>query len=95
MVASAMFIIAGVAIPHVLADDIEQVRKLRSTKSILPLSRILKNIKTTFPGTLLDADLENEEGKLIYEIEILGHDHHIQYLEIDARTGKLLTGKND
>jgi len=82
-------------VPHALADDIDQVRKLRSTESILPLSQILKNIKTTFPGTLLDVDLEHEEGKLIYEIEILGHDRHIQHLEVDARTGKLLTGEND
>jgi uncharacterized membrane protein YkoI len=95
MVASTMVIIVGVAVPHALADDIDQVRKLRSTESILPLSQILKNIKTTFPGTLLDVELEYEEGRFVYEIEILGHDRRIQHLEVDARTGKLLTGEND
>jgi len=82
-------------VPHALADDIDQVRKLRSTESILPLSQILKNIKTTFPGTLLDVELEYEEGRFVYEIEILSHDRRIQHLEVDARTGKLLTGEND
>ncbi len=68
----------------------DQVRKLRSNEVILPLSQILQSIETNYPGTLLDVELEYEDNLLIYEIEILSHDNHIQHIEVNARTGELL-----
>jgi len=82
--------------PQVMADDdLEQVRKLRNTESILPLSQILKKIETTYPGTLLDVELEYEDAKLIYEIEILDADHVVQEMKVDASTGEILTTEHD
>jgi len=82
--------------PQTMADDdIEQVRKLRNTESILPLSQILKKIEASYPGTLLDVELEYEDAKFIYEIEILDANHVVQEMEVDASTGKILTTEHD
>jgi len=70
-------------------DDMDRVRQLRSSGVILPLSDILKNIERQYPGTLLEAELEEERNRLVYEIEMLGHDQVIRHLEVDARTGKV------
>lgn len=84
------------ATPQVMADDeVEQVRKLRNTDSILPLSQILTKIATTHPGTLLDVELEYEGAKFIYEIEILNAKHIVQEVKVDATTGKILTTERD
>jgi len=85
--------------PPTMADDdyneTSQVRKLRNTESILPLSQILKKIEATHPGTLLDVDLEYEGAKFIYEIEILDANHVVQEMKVDASTGKMLTTEHD
>ncbi|MBN4082441.1 MAG: hypothetical protein COB41_02190 [Proteobacteria bacterium] len=82
--------------PQTMADDdIEQVRKLRNTESILPLSQILKKIEASYPGTLLDVELEYEDAKFIYEIEILDANHVVQEMKVDASTGKILTTEHD
>jgi len=76
-------------------DDLELVRQLRNTESILPLSQILKEIEVSYPGTLLDVNLEYEDLKLIYEIEILDSKHVVQEIKVDAITGKILTVETD
>ena len=87
---AAVLSIAAVAIPLAHADDVDQVRQLRHSESILPLSQILKKIESKFPGTLLDVELEHDEGAAIYEIEILGHDNQVQKIKVDAQTGNLI-----
>lgn len=94
-VTATVFMIVAATIPCASADDIDDVLKLRDTKNILPLSQILEKIGSAFPGTLLDVDLENEHGKIIYEMEILSHEHRIQHLKVDAKTGKILIEDDD
>jgi len=72
------------------ADDVDRVRQLRSTDSILPLSNILSRIEPRYPGTLLDVELEDEKGVIFYEIELLGPDHMIRIIKVDARSGQII-----
>lgn len=93
---TTVFFAVVVAIPPVMADnEVEQVRKLRNTDSILPLSQTLTKIETSYPGTLLDVELEYEDAKFIYEIEILNAKHIVQEVKVDATTGKILTTEHD
>ncbi|TLS67912.1 PepSY domain-containing protein [Mariprofundus erugo] len=73
-----------------LADDADRVRQLRSTDSIMPLATIVKMVEARYPGKLLDVELEEEHGKVVYEIEFLGDDHQVHHLEIDARSGSFI-----
>jgi len=87
-----MFLITGTAMAD---DDMERVRELRETESILPLSDILATAAKQYPGTVLEVELEEEHGQIIYEIELLGRDHKIHHLEIDARSGRMLREGDD
>jgi uncharacterized membrane protein YkoI len=42
------------------------------------------------PGKVLKAELENENGYLVYGVEIAKADHQIADVKIDAGTGKVL-----
>jgi len=77
------------------ADDVDRVRQLRSTDSILPLSNILSRIEPRYPGTLLDVELEDEKGVIFYEIELLGPDHMIRTIKVDARSGNIIAPEQD
>lgn len=50
------------------------------------------------PGQVLGAELENENGYLVYGVEILKADHQIADVKVDAGNGKVLkidTDQND
>jgi len=88
----ALFALTSSLMPSpCLADDVDRVRELRSTASIMPLSHILQSVEKSYPGTLLEVELE-EEGKLVvYEMQLLGEDKVVHHLKIDARNGKIIS----
>jgi uncharacterized membrane protein YkoI len=49
-----------------------------------------------YPGSkLLEAELEEKHGVLVYEIELLTSDHVVRELKFDARDTRLLQDKED
>ncbi len=76
-------------------DDYIEARRLQDSGEILPLQTILKNIRQTFPGKIIEIDLEKEDGFIAYEVEILGKDGVVREIYINAKTGKLLSVKED
>jgi len=76
-------------------DDYIEARRLLDSGDILPLEIILKNVRQIFPGKVLEVELEKEDKKIVYEIEILGDDGVIKEVYIDAKTGKHLFTKED
>jgi len=93
----ALFVLAFALLPQsCLADDVDRVRELRSTASILPLSQILSTVEEKYPGTLLEVELEEERGKVIYEMQLLGKDKIVHKIKVDAENGKILSvGEDD
>jgi len=83
-------------LPMVLADeDHEEARRLHESGEILSLEIILHKIRPRYPGKVLEVELEQKAGKIIYEVEILGQDGVVQELYIDAKTGDVLRSKVD
>jgi len=76
-------------------DDHIEARRLLDSGEILPLEVILDNVKQTFPGRILDIELEREAGHIAYEVEILDEEGVVTEVYIDARTGKVLSVKED
>lgn len=91
---AAMLILSPVHILQADDDHIEAKRLLNSGE-IMALDDILKIIRQTFPGKLLEVELEIENGKIVYEIEILGADGIVKEVYINAKTGKLISIKED
>jgi len=85
------------ASPVVLADDDHiEARRLLNSGEILSLEVILENVRRAHPGKIFEIELEREDGRIIYEVEILGEDGIVEEIYIDARTGKLLNyGEDD
>jgi len=76
-------------------DDHIEARRLLDSGEILPLEKILDNVRQTFPGRILGVELEREDGQIMYEVEILGEDGVVSEIYINARTGKVLSIKED
>ncbi len=76
-------------------DDYIEARRLLDSGEILPLEVILGNVRQIFPGKVLEVELEKEDHKIVYEIEVLGRDGVIEEIYIDAKTGKQLFSKED
>ncbi|MBZ4194194.1 MAG: peptidase [Candidatus Contendobacter sp.] len=71
-------------------DEIHQLRQLRNAGQILSLETILANHRRQYPhGQLLEAKLEVEQGRYVYDLKLLGEDGAVREFEYDARTGEL------
>ena len=82
--------------PIVLADDDHiEARRLLDSGKILPLEDILKNVRQVHPGKILEVELDKENGRIVYEVEILGNDGIVKEVYINAITGEVLFGKED
>ena len=60
---------------------------------ILPLKDILARAEAAYPGRLIETELEDEDGIMVYEIKMLTKDGRLMKLHYDARSGALLTAK--
>lgn len=76
-------------------DDYIEAKRLRDEGKIMSLEEIMKNVRKTYPGRILEVELEDEKGRIIYELEILGHDSIVREVSIDAKSGKLLSVEED
>jgi len=90
-----MLIVVLLVSSSAYADDVDRVRQLRSNDAILPLNKILGSIEKQYPGSLLDVELEEEHGQILYEIRLLGRDHAVHEIKVDARSGKIVAVERD
>ena len=79
-----------------LADsDYLEARKLYESGKILSLEEIIEKVKTHHPGRILEAELENKSGQLIYELEILGKDGIVKEIYVNAETAEIIKTEID
>ena len=60
-------------------------------KATLSMEEAITAAKAKFPGQVIEAELENEEGKAVYEIEIASATGAVTEIAIDAQSGELLS----
>ncbi|MFK3795185.1 MULTISPECIES: PepSY domain-containing protein [unclassified Pseudomonas] len=76
--------------------DQDEALKLRQQGVILPLEQFIEQALGRYPGSkLLEAELEEKHDVLVYEIELLTHDHVVRELKFDAKDSRLLEDKED
>lgn len=76
-------------------EDHETARRAVEAGELLPLSQILAAAHKSYPGRVLEVDLDREKGRYIYEIEVLLQDGRVIELTYDGRTGELLDTEID
>lgn len=82
----------GVAGPvaHAGADDGQRARAAREQGRIVPLEQLMAQVSTAIPGRLLEAELDDDEGLLVYELRWQLVDGRRLEIELDARDGRWL-----
>ena len=88
-------LIAGIVIsyrwlPAIASDDHNEVRDLKNRGEIISLSELINNAGLA-DVKILEAELEREDGKLVYELEFLDAEGRVFEQYFDAITGEALT----
>ncbi len=90
-----LLLIGGIALTCGLALSSErtheQGKELLSVK--LSMEEAIATAKTQFPGQVLEAELEREDGQVVYEIEIVSTTGVVTEIKVDAESGELLSSK--
>ncbi|MDX8406161.1 MAG: hypothetical protein R8K50_08445 [Mariprofundus sp.] len=81
--------------PSVWATDHDRAKILLERGQVLALSDILKLNDELLAGKILAVDLEEEDSFIVYEIKFLGEHGVVKEMLLDARTGKILSVKED
>jgi len=71
------------------------VREALQRGEVLPLVKILTIATKEVPGDVIEVELEDEREALVYEIKILTSTGRVREVEIDARTGTVLSIEDD
>jgi len=59
------------------------------------LQEILTKAAIIKPGQVIETDLEKENERYVYELEILDKDGQVWELELDAQTGEFVDLENE
>jgi uncharacterized membrane protein YkoI len=91
----AVIVVAGLgyAGANQASEDHEEARALREAGEILPLAQVLERAQKDQPGRVLESELEREDGRYVYELEVVGDDGVVRKLYYDARDGSRLDRK--
>ncbi len=73
----------------------KQVRAWVAEGKILPFEEIYARNKDRLSGRLLDLEIEREDGRIVYEAELLDADGDVWELYIDAVTGEVVKEELD
>lgn len=92
--ALAVVLATALASPAALADN-EQDRARAAVQAgkVLPLKTLLERLEREHPGQVLEVELEQEDGRWIYEIKLLQPGGRLVKLELDAASGTVLRRK--
>lgn len=92
----ALFMLALPLAPVAVGDDKsdhDRARAALKRGEVMPLRDIVAKAEAAFPGRMLEVELTDDDGGIVYEIELLSPDGRLIKLLYDARTGTLLKAK--
>lgn len=72
------------------SSDQDRARAALEAGRVLPLDTLLDRLAREHPGRLLEVELEEEGGRLVYEVKLLQPDGRLLKLELDAATGEVV-----
>lgn len=71
-------------------SDQDRARAAVLAGQVLPLKALLERLERDHPGRLLEVELEDDDGVLVYEVRLLQPDGRLVKLKIDAASGDVL-----
>lgn len=87
--------IAGLpaTIPAYAQSDQKSARDAADAGKIRPLSEILRTVKASVPGQVLDVQLDKSGNPWIYRIRVRGRKGNVVLVVVDAERGRILSTK--
>lgn len=82
--------VLAAAAPVQADDDHEAARELLREGAILPLAELITKLPFAPPLRILEVELEREDGRYLYEIELLDNRGQVWEVEMDAASGELI-----
>lgn len=79
--------------PARAASDQDRAREAVQSGEAQPLGAILAQLRRRYPGRVLDADLNRQGGRLVYEIRLLDRGGRVTEVSVDARSGEVLQAR--
>lgn len=73
-------------------DDMKRLEGLGPTIS---LESVIKRAQALQPGRMIEAEIEELHGRVVYEIEILDNEGRVWELLFDAKTGQFIERTED
>lgn len=70
-------------------QDADRARMLKQRGDILPLEQVIESAMAVKPGQILETELDEDDGRYVYELEILDERGQVWELELDASTAEL------
>jgi uncharacterized membrane protein YkoI len=77
------------------SSDQDRARAAVAAGERLPLSRILALIEAQVGGRVLEVELDDDDGRELYEVDILSSDGRVRELKVDPATGEILAEELD
>ncbi|HBP89861.1 MAG TPA: PepSY domain-containing protein [Nitrospirales bacterium] len=75
------------------SDDGKKKIHVANLPTSVTMEEAIKTATSNFPGKVLEAELESEDGKVVYEVEIVNTAGETREIEIDAQSGKILSSE--
>lgn len=88
-----LLLLAALVLPAVRAgaeEDSDRARASRAAGHTVALETLVEWIEARYHGRLLEVELEEEDGTLVYELEWLTPESSVLEFEFDAHSGRLL-----
>ncbi len=84
-------LVLATALPAVAdRDDHDRARGALQRGEVLPLARILSIVEEETDGRVIEVEFERDDGRWVYELELLLPDGSLVELEVDAATARIL-----
>ena len=68
----------------------DAVRAIKQRGDILSLDQILRQSDGQPAGRVLESELEQKDGRYVYEVELVDEQGRVREMKFDARTGEVL-----
>jgi uncharacterized membrane protein YkoI len=85
----------GHAARTIEVEDHERIHSLKEAGKILSLESLIETIRRENPGRIIEIELDDDDGRYVYELELVDEQGIVWDLEVDARTGERLKKEQD
>lgn len=94
LVAGLIWVAAtGVAWADDDGDDHDRARRAVSEGKALPLTDILAMLRPSLDGEVIEVELEQKGGRLLYELKVLSPAGRVREIYVDAATAAIVSSK--